>query len=399
MDHVPDRRVASGAVFAAVLLGLFAASSARAALAVPAYSSLPGAHAKIYLDFGGTEYSGTWGGKTPGTIPAYDTDGNASSFTSTELANIRQIFVRVAEKYSPFNINVTTVDPGNLNNRETARLIIGGNGSWYGSAVGGVAFLNGFTNSSSNDGWVFPKNLSGGNPKTVAEATAHEAGHLFGLSHQSTWELVDGVWTETQEYSTNGNSTLKRPVMGSSYGSTRGLWWRGTTSSPTTIQDDLALLARTTNGFGYRADDHAGTVLDATPLIADSAGRVAGSGIIGTISDLDLFSFVTGTGTIGFTTALAEFGGMLDSSLQLFAGDGALLHTVASGSLTESLTWTVDAGQYFIGVSSRGNYGDIGQYRLTGQVVPLPVPEPHAIAMILALLYPLIASRHPRQRR
>src|SRR5687768_8537840 len=115
--------------------------------------------------------------------------------------------------------------------------------------------------------------------------------------------------------------------MGSSYDGTRGLWWNGTTSSQTTFQDDVTRLSRDANGFGYRADDHADTVLGATPLVADFAARVFGSGIISTTGDLDLFSFVTGTGTIRFTTMLAEFGGMLDSTLQLFAMDGTLLQT------------------------------------------------------------------------
>ncbi|MGB7158346.1 MAG: zinc-dependent metalloprotease family protein [Tepidisphaeraceae bacterium] len=388
MNHHHRRTAALAIAF----LGVLAPASARAALVVPAYSSLPGAHAKVYLDFGGTNFSGTWAGKTPGTVPAYDTDNNAATFSATELANIRQIFLRVAEKYAPFNVNVTTVNPGNESNLETARLIIGGSNAWYGSG-GGVAFINGFINSSSNVGWVFPKNLSNGNPKTVAEASAHEAGHLFGLSHQSTWAQVNGVWTKTQEYSTNNDSSTKRPIMGSSYSGTRGLWWNGTTSSQTTFQDDLARLARTANGFGYRADDHANTPLDATALLASGAGAVASAGVITTISDLDLFSFVTGTGTIRFSTALAEFGGMLDSTLQLFGADGSLLQTNATDNLTETLVASVQAGQYFVGVSSRGNYGDVGQYRLTGQLIPVPEPS-----MAIALFATLLCLRRARRK-
>ncbi len=382
---------------ASILITFVIASPAWAALTVPQYSSLPGAHAKIYLDFGGTNYSGNWGpsGKAPGTVPAYDVDGNVSSFSATELANIRQIHARVAEKYSPFNINVTTVDPGNLNNKETARVIIGGDGAWReADPAAGVAYVNSFSNSIVNDSWVFPRYTANGNPKSTAEATAHEAGHMFGLNHQSTWAMVNGVWTETTDYSTNNNDPYRRPVMGSSYSSTRGLWWYGTTSSPTTFQDDLAQLARTTNGFGYREDDHGGNPLGATPLIADLAGRVTDSGIITTIGDLDLFSFITGTGTIRFATALAEFGGMLDSTLQLFRADGTLLQTNATDSLTEALVASLYAGQYLIGVSSRGNYGDIGQYTLSGQLVPVPVPEPAAFA-----LFAFAAAACLRRRR
>jgi hypothetical protein len=362
------------------------AGDARAALTVPAYSSLSGATAKIYLDFGGTSFQGTWSGKTPGTVPAYDTDGNAANFSATELSNIQQIFLRVAEKYSPFNVDVTTVDPGNLNNRETARLIIGGSNAWYGSG-GGVAFINGFTNSSSNIGWVFPKNLSNGNPKTVAEAAAHEAGHLFGLQHQSTWTLnANGTYTKSEEYSTNGGNTAKRPIMGVSYSSTRGLWWQGTTTSATTIQDDLAVIARSTNGFGYRPDDHAGVLAGATSLIPNATGQFSSAGIIGNTLDLDLFSFVTGAGTIRFSTAIATFGGMLDSTLQLFAADGSVIQTNNTTNLTEGMTLNVLAGQYYIGVSSRGNYGDIGQYTLSGQLIPVPEPALAAGGLILLML-------------
>ncbi len=197
---------------ASILVTLLSASSAWAALAVPEYSSLPGAHAKVYLDFGGTTIA-SWGSYSPGTIPAYDTNGTTASFSATELANIRQIYVRVAEKFSPFNVNVTTVDPGNLNNKETARIIVGGNSNWYGSAVGGVAYRGGFTSGSSNIGWAFPAHLSGGNPKTVAECIAHEAGHLMWLNHQSSWSQdAAGAWVKN-EYSTNNNDPARRPVM------------------------------------------------------------------------------------------------------------------------------------------------------------------------------------------
>ena len=353
----------------------FAATPARASLIVPAYSSLPGAHAKLFLEFGGVNFTGTWSGKTPGVIPAYDTDGNSNSFSAAELTSIRQIHSRVAEKYSPFNINVTTVNPGNENNKETARIIIGGDGDWYGSVVGGVALRGGFYTSSSNTAWVFPKNLAGGNPKTVAEATAHEAGHTFGLTHQSSFtQDANGDWVE-QEYSTNNNDPQRRPVMGSSYGSTRGLWWNGTSTSPTTFQDDLAILSNSNNGFGYRDDDHGDSAASATPLSASVSGLIdATYGIIERITDADLFSFSTAAGSVTFWLATAEFGGMLDSTLRLFSGAGALLQTVDTNNLAEGLTTTLAAGDYLIGVSGRGNYGDLGQYTLRGQIIPIPEP-------------------------
>jgi hypothetical protein len=57
-----------------------------------------------------------------------------STFSSGELKAVREIRARVAGKYSPLNINVTTVEPGNIYNLETLQLVIGGNGHWSNGA-------------------------------------------------------------------------------------------------------------------------------------------------------------------------------------------------------------------------------------------------------------------------
>src|SRR4051812_1619796 len=168
--------------------------SVTASGTIPALNSDDDATAQLYLDFDGSA-SMSWAGKTTGTVPAYDTDGDAATFTAGELSNIEQIWERVSEIYSPFNINVTTVDPGNLTDGVTTQVIIGGNGSWYGSA-GGVAYVGGFYNGASNVCWVFPKMLANGNTKYTAEAISHEAGHTFGLQHQSSYSGS----TKTAEY-------------------------------------------------------------------------------------------------------------------------------------------------------------------------------------------------------
>src|SRR5437867_2527541 len=80
---------------------------------VPALNSLPGAPAALYLDFDG-DFESNWGGIPNIVTPAYDTDGDPTSFSDYELACINQIWQYVAEDYSPFNINVTTVAPPTL---------------------------------------------------------------------------------------------------------------------------------------------------------------------------------------------------------------------------------------------------------------------------------------------
>src|SRR5258706_1677757 len=178
--HLPDDigsypAIQEQATVKAPVTGSASTTSAAASAplsSVPVLNSRPSATAKLYLDFDGDTTS-TWGSYAPGTTPAYDTDGDPTTFSDAELASIRQIFDRVAEKYSPYNINVTTVDPGNLNNKQSAKAVIGGAGTWLGSQAGGVAYVGGFNNSASNVAFIFPKNLGNGYAQYVAEAVSH----------------------------------------------------------------------------------------------------------------------------------------------------------------------------------------------------------------------------------
>ena len=101
------------ALLAAVCLELESRILFSAPLVAPALNSYPTATAELFLDFDGAP-AGTFGGEPVPAIPAFDLDGNPNAFSTTELAAINEIWSRVAEAYSPFNINVTTVDPRNL---------------------------------------------------------------------------------------------------------------------------------------------------------------------------------------------------------------------------------------------------------------------------------------------
>lgn len=327
---------------------------------LPLLSSNPSATAKLFLDFDG-HYEAQWAFKSNVSTPAFDQDGNSNDFSAGELAAIQEIWARVAEDYAPFNIDVTTIDPGHQTDRVVAVVAIGGNYSdWYGSAAGGVAFVGGFSNFSSNVGYVFSTAL-GNSAKNVAEAASHEAGHLFGLSHQARW---DGTNLTQSYHSGDGNWA---PIMGNSYSATRSTWHNGTTSaSNSSFQDDLTIIASANNGFGYKTDDF-GSTTGTSSNLAVSGSNVSFSGLIGRNDDQDMWSFTTSGGTVSFNLTGAAIGANLDGVLQLANSSGTIITTSApTGSLNASISLSVGAGTYYLIARGEGDYGDVGQYTITG---------------------------------
>jgi hypothetical protein len=351
-------------------------------LAVPAYSSLPGAKATLYLDFNGHSEA-SWGSYGSVSAPAYDTDNDPTSFSSTELASIQKIWQQVAEDYAPFNINVTTVEPSSFANGVAQRVVIGGNGSWTGGTYGGISYVGSFTNSAVNTSWVFPDNLGSGYAKYVADAAAHEAGHAFGLVHQSAYSGS----TQTAAYQSGpGDGTA--PLMGNSYSASRSLWWYGQSDvSSTTYQNDMDVIASSTNGFGYRTDDFGGTASTAASLDT-SSGSFSQSGVIEKMTDTDAFSFTTGAGNVSLKVDVQDGINNLDPVLELRDAQWNLVSSAHDTSgFDATITANLSAGTYFVVVKSSGassgststNYGfNVGQYTVSGTVVASSVQAPSA---------------------
>ncbi len=390
-------------------------------LVVPALSSRAGAPATLYLDFNGhhqTSFYGCTGtivgelcGDTwdwvPGvttyshvSTPPFDRDGIVldafgllDPFTDGELDAIRQIWNLVAEDFAPFDINVTTVNPGSFSNKEALRVAIGGDWmDWYGESARGLAFTGSFYNGGPNIVYAFAQNGSGTNYslKSIADTVSQEAGHAFGLWHQS---LYDSAGNRTDEYHPGDGSW--GPIMGAG-SPTLSTWHNGTSSvfypvgSPigvggvgysTTIigsrfvvlQDDMVRIARSANGFGYRGDDHGNTLSDATPLMpmGPMVDKMVHLGVIekadGVYSDEDVFSFTTGGGPIEVEVDVARYGwtivANLDAKVELRDEDGNVLATSdPAGTLDAAISLDVDAGKYYVVVSSQGDYGRVGQY-------------------------------------
>ncbi len=388
-------------MFGAVVLGC--AMGARGQLVAPVHSSLQGAPATLYLDFDGDARGAlTWDSYTPGNTPAYDVDGIAGSFSTQELSNIDEIWSRVAEKYSPFNINVTTVDPLSYNNSQATRVVVGGDGAWTNQTAGGISNYFSFTNAEENLGFVFSQNLretpaAPGNPKKVAEAIAHEAGHGFGLYHQSIWR-EPFPHLLIQEY--NPGTAEKAPIMGNSYNAARGLWWLGMSREGYGVmQDDMKVVASTTganaNGFGYRPDDHANAaavlgIEDVLTIAPDLS--VSAYGVIEKPVDHDWFSFHTNGGDATILVNVAPFGPTLDLSINLYDANDVLLISRSTSALGEWLQMSLAAGDFRLQVLSAGNYGDVGQYFISGTLVP----EPAGIVGVFAAGFAGMGRRRKR---
>lgn len=262
---------------------------------IPILHSNPGASVKLFLDFDG-HFEPVYGDFTDITTQVYDRDGDGTTFSDTELANIATIWAMVAEDFAPFNIDVTTEEPGVLAegtpiddaNGVALRIAIGTSIDGSGGTMGNGSFFETFTNEIANVAYV----TGGSTPTAGGNLSSHEAGHGFGLTHQSVFD-ENGV--KTGEYNPGDSSWT--PLMGLSASNSTIVttWHYGPSSYGATIfQDDMAMLAGTTNGFGYRSDDHADSIATPTTLSTDGS-TWSGAGLIETNDDVDVFSFTVTT--------------------------------------------------------------------------------------------------------
>ena len=159
------------------------------------------------------------------------------------------------------------------------------------------------------------------------------------------------------------------PIM-SSGSATLLQWSKGEYFGADNTQDDLAIIAWESNGFGYRADDHGDTIATADPLDIDPTATDSGTvifkddGIIGEhpadgISDVDSFSFtVDGLGE-AMSLDIDPFvnGGALDVLAKLYYDDGTpggkLIAT--SNPLTEL---KAGSSTFFTTYENQANFGN-----------------------------------------
>lgn len=316
------------------------------------------------------------------------------AWTDAEVLEIWQV---AAQDYLPWDVNVTTdrsVYDAQPLSRKMMCIVTKTLDAAGGQSIGGIAHIGSFGSTSFDPCWVYNKGV-----KVTGETVSHEVGHTVGLNH-------DGKGSTT--YYQGHNSWA--PIMGAVYSTSAikidnpnalGHWSKGEYSGATNTEDDLSIIG-STNGFGWRQDEHGNSAnSSATALAIELDGKVTSAknfGVINNRTDLDVFKFTIGAGDIDLlvgpyynTTDLNRYPN-LNVKLRLLNSSGTALATVDSLPPTDFNTWAamsanlkmtgLAAGTYYLevdgtkqGASASVGYSDycsIGGFNISG-TVPKPV--------------------------
>ena len=333
--------------------------------------SNPSATKTIYLDFDGHHSQNNWWGHNI-VFPAFDRNGDASVFTDAELSEIQKQFLHVVEDFLPFDVNVTTQDPG----VEALRRSGAGDDRWgvravntqytngFGNGTGGIAHLNSFAAGVDDPVFTFNKGANVG-----GMTNSHEVGHALGLRH-------DGLGSRTYHPGVGSGPTGWGPIMGAPFRKNLVQWSIGDYPDSTNTEDDLNIITKPQNGFGFRADDHGNERNTSTFLDVEDVTNVSGWGIIERNTDLDFFSFASGPGDISIQIDALANNASLDVEAKLYNAAGQLLATSnPADELNASFDLSVSGGSYFISVDGTGkpgvysDYGSLGYYEISGVIV------------------------------
>ncbi|TXS91223.1 PKD domain-containing protein [Parahaliea maris] len=342
--------------------------------------SKPGAARVLYLDFDGHQTSGTaWNlssGVDPIISPPYSRDSDPA-FSTLELEYIQDMWRQVAEDYAPFDVDVTTEDPGSAaiirsssGDADFGTRVVITEDNFDNCGCGGFAYVGVFDNigSYNKPAFVFNTSLVG-----AGEAISHEAGHNLGLSH-------DGASGGVGYYEGHGSgATGWAPIMGVGYYQPLVQWSQGEYSGANNQQDDLQIIQN--NGAPMVADDHGDSNAAASAMDISTDGSVAtlsASGLIHRREDVDVFRFVSGSGNYSIAVDPAAFAPNLDILAALYDSSGSLVASSNPADFLEaSLAGALAAGEYYLHVDGTGkgspdtdysDYGSLGRYSVSGTV-------------------------------
>ncbi len=351
--------------------------------APPALHSRSNAPYTLFLDFNGHVIEGTRWNETRAVSSwecrPYDKDGDETTFSTSELATITQVWERVAEDFAPFNVDVTTEEPA-VWTRYTGHALITPTIDANGVACphdgyGGIAYVDVFGDfrysydySGSCYSPVFCVDYDAAD---AAEAISHELGHNLSLNHDGTGS--------SGYYSGHENGSISwAPIMGTGYNDDVTQWSDGQYYDANNTQDDLDIIS---DHLEYRADDHGNDKGTADPLTASVTGYLLADGVVESTGDTDVFSFSVDAGMVEVTVspyraASDTWGGNLDILLELYDSSDTLIASSNPELETRaSISTPLVAGTYYVHIkpTSVGDpmanpptgyalYGSLGQF-------------------------------------
>ena len=326
-------------------------------------SSLPDAEKTIYLDFTG-HHSHSNGWRHNIRFPAFNFNGNSSSFSNAERIRIQQIYQNVAEDFLPFNVNVTTKAPpqsdlvrsNGSDHRFGVRVVFTRWTEGFGYGYGGLARYNTFRANSDTPVFVFE---AGENNSSII--ASHEVGHSLGLRH-------DGYYNDEYHRGSRGWG----PLMGAPYGHQLSQWSNGDYAGSTSRQDDVRILG---SQLGRRTDQVADNLSAASTLVR-SGSSIRTHGIIESRADVDAYQFqVNHDGDVEFLIRPFQGRGNLDVLARLYDANGTIVATSnPTQRLSASFSLALNSGKYYLTVEGTGkngvysDYGSLGLYTIEGEI-------------------------------
>lgn len=357
---------------------------------LPILHSNPSSSKTVHLNFRGNVITSDWifneGQNIKGLETyAFDFDNDASHFGAVDQSMIQQIWAIVAEDFAPFDIDVTTDYSGGYGNGLAVNVAMGDT-NMNGTLRTGTARLDGFVNGVDLPAIIPTQNIRremaihlieedyGVSYKpdekiilhymdtrmldigmAIGNTVSHESGHFFGMQHD---RALNG-----DEYDRGTDAWT--PLMGTNLSHDRSTWsrhlvnWQWIDHVHTPIYEDN--FAQLIGVLGPRLDDHGDSDELAPPMADVNAGvRFEGAGIISTMSDVDVFSFVAPRGGEYAIDVNVPAYANLDVAVDWYGSNHPLLD---DAWLDLHTTVSLEEGeQYFLRVRSHGAYGDLGHY-------------------------------------
>ena len=330
--------------------------------------SKPGASKTVYLDFNGHQSSGNqWGHNI--NFPAWDRNGNTNVFSDAEKEEIIGHWLEVTEDFAPFDINVTTKDPGTAaliksNGDDTVfgiRVVMTQYTNGFGEGTGGIALLSTFRSNTDTPCFVFNKGLGAG-----PMSASHEAGHTFSLQH-------DGLNGAGYHPGSSNGTPSWGPIMGAPFGRQLVQWSSGDYPGATqSIQKDTAVITNPLNDVKFVDDLYPDVLYGGTPI---SSGAHL-EGVIHAHGDIDAFSFTAFGGDVTIDARTVDVGPNIDIRWNLYLDSPLTLIDQFDPQDTYNATKTytnlplgnytvvIEGGYQTVTNGPVSNYGSIGSYSL-----------------------------------